>query len=232
MPDNRILEAIRERVPLTRYGIPQYVAAGALCAAVTAACALWVPAAIPVPVAAFLFVLAFFRDPHRVIPDGENLLLAPADGKVVEIAEVREDRYIGGEALRIGLSLSVLDVHVNRAPCSGRAEYLEYRRGQFLNALRPQAAERNESNALGIRSESLGGMKVLVRQISGAIARRIVCDCRVDDVLQRGQRFGMIKFGSRTEIYIPRDRPVKVLVSVGQKVKGGVTILAAVESSG
>jgi phosphatidylserine decarboxylase len=217
------------RVPLTRYGLAEIVWLGALFAGAIAACAVWFPPALPVPILALGILLYFFRDPKRRVPPGDEKILAPADGKVVEIAEVDEQNFIGGRALRIGIFLSILDVHINRAPCAGRTEYIAYEKGKFLNALRPKAARENENNSVGLVAEHLGNLRVLVRQISGVIARRIVCECRLDQKLDRGEKFGMIKFGSRTELYLPLEARADVQVKVGQKVKAGESVLAIVD---
>lgn len=171
-------------------------------------------------------VLVFFRDPSRRIPDEPGVLLAPADGKVTDVAEVAENDFIGGAALRIGIFLSVLDVHINRAPCAGRVGYIKARPGKFFNALRVDSASRhNESNCVGLNCTDHPAGKVMVKQITGAIARRIVCDCRIDDELSAGQRFGMIKFGSRTELFAPLDARAEVLVSTGDTVRAGTTLM-------
>ncbi|MCS6969689.1 MAG: phosphatidylserine decarboxylase [Planctomycetota bacterium] len=174
-----------------------------------------------------LFVLWFFRCPSRRPPPGEHRLVAPADGTVWDIADVNEPAVIGGPARRIGIFLSVLDVHVNRAPCSGTVIYAAYRPGRFLDARHPEAAEANEANTLGIACDPAVGrdLRIVVRQIAGLIARRIVCTHGLGDRLQRGELYGMIRFGSRTELLVPLDRPHRVLVKPGERVRGGETVL-------
>ena len=171
------------------------------------------------------------RDPLRVpeetpLPDGA--LLAPADGKVDFIGEVDEP-LLGGRAFKVSIFLSVFDVHLNRAPCSGRVEKVAYREGEYLDARRADCGGRNEANALVIASRAPGGgpLPVLVRQISGAIARRIVCVPGEGDELKLGERFGMIKFGSRTELYLP-VAAAELAVGVGDRVRGGRTVIGTV----
>jgi phosphatidylserine decarboxylase len=168
-----------------------------------------------------LAVAAFFRDPERIIPAGENLVLAPADGKVVSIAPASEDGLFKGAATRISIFLSPLDVHINRMPVAGQIAEVNYKRGSFLAAYNAEASERNEQNALKIingASHSIG-----VVQIAGVLARRIVCRVKQGDKLARGARFGLIMFGSRTDTYLPKGCSVDVIE--GQRVKGGETIL-------
>jgi phosphatidylserine decarboxylase len=217
------------RFPFAEYGLRELLVAGGVLALAAIASLLVLPPLALVFLAALGLVVWFFRDPERRVPPGEEKLLAPADGRVVEISQMEEPRFIGGEAMKIGIFLSIFDVHLNRAPCRGRVAYLEYRPGRFKNALRAVASEVNESNSVGIVAENGRLGKVLVKQIAGAIARRIVCECKVDDALESGQRFGMIKLGSRTEIYVPASAKVRLQVQVGDKVFAGRTILGVVE---
>ncbi|MDO8136116.1 MAG: phosphatidylserine decarboxylase family protein [Candidatus Brocadiales bacterium] len=173
---------------------------------------------------ALAFLWYFFRDPERVILRSNSRLLSPADGRVVEIASVKEDDFLKGEALKIGVFMSLFDVHVNRMPCSGRVEFLAHRNGRFFDARSPEASIRNECKLIGLVAD--GGKKFLVKQIAGLVARRIVCPLNIGDHLEQGQRFGMVKFGSRVELYIPKDQPVHIRVREGQKVKAGITVLA------
>jgi phosphatidylserine decarboxylase len=152
-------------------------------------------------------------------------LVSPADGKVTDIEVVEENDVIGGRALKIGIFLSIFDVHINRTPCAARIDKVTYKPGQFTNAMNPASAKVNESN--GITMTRLAEPKdiLFVRQISGAIARRIVCRAAAGDNFACGERFGMIKFGSRTELYLPARDNAKCVVKVGDKVKAGETIL-------
>jgi len=168
-----------------------------------------------------LAMAGFFRDPERIIPAGENLILSPADGKVVSIAPASHSGLFKDAATRISIFLSPLDVHINRMPVAGRVAALNYQPGSFLAAYKAEASERNEQNALNIING--GGRAVGVVQIAGVLARRIVCRVRQGQNLGRGERFGLIMFGSRTDTYLPEGCSVEVVE--GQRVKGGETIL-------
>jgi phosphatidylserine decarboxylase len=180
---------------------------------------------VPAFVALAAFVLYFFRDPQREPPPGAENILAPADGRVVEIAEVNEREFLGEPAVKVGIFLSLFDVHINRAPCGGEVEYLRYERGKFFNALRRKAARFNENNAIGIAEGGAGGRRVLVRQIAGRVARRIVCACTVGQEVEPGEKIGMIKFGSRTELYVPLSQLGELQVTLGEKVRAGESVL-------
>jgi phosphatidylserine decarboxylase len=171
--------------------------------------------------AAILLTLYFFRDPERVPPPGEHLAVSPADGVVTTIDEVNEDEFLKTRVRRIGIFLSVLDVHVNRAPIQGDVTHSEPKPGLFLDARDPRCSILNQSRSWVI-SGKVG--TVMVKQITGAIARRICPWAVVGDSLDRGARFGMIRFGSRTELYLPLD--AKILVQTGERVRGGETVLA------
>ena len=183
---------------------------------------------LPVLVLAAFLVL-FFRNPARRIPPGPGLIVSPADGKITDIATVEEE-FLGGKAIRIGIFLSIFSVHVNRAPVRGRVEWVHYKKGAFHDARSEAARRENESNSIGFVRDDEGGpagARLLVRQISGAIARRIVCPLRTGAPVARGGLIGMIKYGSRTEIYIPEGSGVALRVRVGDKVAGGTSVLAA-----
>jgi phosphatidylserine decarboxylase len=185
------------------------------------------------PALAFLYVLAFFRDPFRVpeeLPLPAGVLLAPADGKIDFVGEVDEP-MLGGRCLKISIFLSVFDVHLNRSPCDGEVERVEYRPGEFLDARSAACGGRNEANTVLIRAAygAAGPATLLLRQISGAIARRIVCTVSAGQRLTVGERIGMIKFGSRTDLCIPLTRGVKLRVKPGQKVRAGRTIMGVME---
>jgi len=176
------------------------------------------------------WVLAFFRDPKRSVPTDRNLLLAPADGKITDIETVNENQFIGEPALRIGIFLSIFDVHINRAPCNVTVQSVKYKKGAYKNAMNPYSGRVNESNELELIRTDAPPKKLVVRQISGAIARRIVCSANAGQKLSGGERFGMIKFGSRTELYVPANKNCKCMVKVGDKVKAGLTALAKYET--
>jgi phosphatidylserine decarboxylase len=173
-----------------------------------------------------LALLSFYRDPPRRVPTGDNLLLAPADGRIIKIE--RDCRVGDGDRreLTIVIFLSVLDVHINRSPCAGTVSGIEYSPGRFLNALRSEATLRNESNLVTIVPRPPLPGPVHVRQIAGVLARRIVCTLKPGDEVSAGQRFGMIKLGSQTEIRVPKDPRWELLVHEGDHVKAGHTILA------
>ncbi len=177
-------------------------------------------------VVVWIWVIAFFRDPKRVRSYAPGDLCAPADGTVTEIVSFEDDEHIGGPAIRIGIFLSLFNVHINRCPCGGRIRSMAYFKGEFLDARHPESGQRNESNMLVFDPEAQMPGPVIVRQVAGLVARRIICHARVNDQVAIGQRFGLIKFGSRTELIIPQQEGTKILVTVGQTVKGGLTIMA------
>jgi len=172
-----------------------------------------------VPVLLAMFFVWFFRDPSRKVPAGEGLIVSPADGKVEEAEWIET---AAGGRLRITIFLNVFDVHVNRVPVGGTVELVEYREGQFLNAMRPESAVHNEQTLVTINA---GGYSVSFKQIAGLLARRIVCNLKAGDRVERGQRMGLIKFGSRVDVLIPAE--AKLQVKKGQRVKGGSSILAS-----
>jgi phosphatidylserine decarboxylase len=172
-----------------------------------------------------VFATYFFRDPKRAAPEGERLVLAPADGKVTAVERVENPEFVGEPAWRISIFLSIFDVHLNRAPLDARVEMCEYRQGKFLNALRERAAIENEKNLVGMASRTAGNL--LVEQIAGVIARRIVCAVEPGAELDRGQRIGMIMFGSRTNLYLP-CRTARITVKPGDKVKAGWSVVGEV----
>ena len=171
--------------------------------------------------ALFLFTIAFFRDPNRPIPPGPNLIVAPADGRVRDIVELDEKEILKTKMRRVGIFLSIFDVHTNRAPIDGRIVYRQHHAGLCLDARDPNCSEKNE--AMTWAFENPRGA-IVVRQLTGAIARRIVAWANVGDELKKGQRFGMIRFGSRTELYLPLE--AEVLVKTGDHVSGGSTVIA------
>ena len=168
-----------------------------------------------------MFSLYFFRDPERRPPADENLAVAPADGVVVEVKEIGEDDLIKGKVKRIAIFLSVFDVHVNRAPIAGRIIHSEAATGRFLDARNPSSADVNARRTWAIKGKE---KTVIVRQITGAIARRICAWKKVGESIERGERFGMIRFGSRTEVDLPIE--VEILVKLREKVRGGETPIA------
>ncbi|MFJ9453377.1 MULTISPECIES: phosphatidylserine decarboxylase [unclassified Herbaspirillum] len=168
-----------------------------------------------------LFVLQFFRDPPRTIPQNPNAVLSPADGRIVVVAKAH-DPYTNREALKISVFMNVFNVHSNRAPVDGKIETVQYFPGKFVNADLDKASLENERNALAITTAN--GQSVTCVQVAGLIARRILCYVKAGDVLARGQRYGFIRFGSRVDVYLPLTATPKV--SVGEKVSATETILA------
>lgn len=173
---------------------------------------------------AFLFVLFFFRDPKRTAPPGENLIVCPADGKISCIEEVYEDSFLKSKAIRIVIVLSVFNVHINRSPISGVVKYKKYKHGKFIPMFKSHFCESNEKNSLGI--EDTSGTKVLVNQITGFLARRIVCFAKKNSDLGLGERYGMIKFGSCVELFVPTNVDLRVVV--GDKVKALSSIIGVI----
>ena len=169
----------------------------------------------------FLFTVAFFRDPDRPVPADPNLIVAPADGRVSDIVELDEKEVLKTKTRRVGIFLSIFDVHTNRAPIAGRIVYRQHHEGLCLDARDPDCSEKNEAMTWALEN-SRG--TIVVRQLTGAIARRIVAWANVGDELNKGERFGMIRFGSRTELYLPLE--AEVLVKTGDHVSGGSTVIA------
>lgn len=204
---------------LARDGIPTVT----FLALATAAFALVspVPAAVMAVLAAL--VVWFYRDPDRTAPEGDGLFVSPADGRVVEISEA--EHPFTGPSVKVGIFMNVFNVHVNRAPCMGRVDYLEYVPGRKIAAFAPKASEVNERNIVGL-STPYG--PILMVQIAGLLARRIVCRLRRGEVLEAGQRYGMIRLGSRVDIYLPKD--VRLLTKHGDKVYAGISSLGVMDS--
>ena len=203
---------------MVRDGI--YYALGML---VVAAAILWLTHLIPlalVPVLLGIFFLWFFRDPERVIPSEEGVVVSPADGKVTDVSATQLN---GAPATRISIFLNVFDVHVNRSPISGTIKTAVYKKGLFGNAMSGDSAEDNEQNIVTMEGE---GMTVVFKQIAGLLARRIVFNHKPGETVARGQRVGLIKFGSRTDVIFPQSAEVQV--KIGDRVKGGASILARV----
>lgn len=221
----------RMRFKIARYGRVDCLVAAALLFGAGAATAALAPRLGPewlawtgaLPVALAGFVVSFYRDPDRAVPAGAGLFVSPADGTVTDVATVDEPDYLGGKALRIGIFLSPLDVHVNRSPVAGTVEAVVRRAGRCLPATSPRCIDANASCLLGIRGED--GGRVAVRQVTGALARRIVCEAAVGSTLGRGERYGMIKLGSRTELLVPAGAGFEPAVKVGDVVVGGETVL-------
>jgi phosphatidylserine decarboxylase len=168
-----------------------------------------------------IWVAYFFRDPERIGERGANLVVAPADGRVVQIAQVEEPAFLKSPAIRVSIFMNVFNVHVNRYPVDGTVEYVHYNKGKFLNAAADKASLENEQSSVGIRSD---GKRLLVRQIAGLIARRIVTYSRTGEQVKQGDRMGIIRFGSRVDVFVPVGSRVRV--AEGETTVAGVTILA------
>jgi phosphatidylserine decarboxylase len=233
----------RDRIPFARAGLAELM----VFSAITFGPALLIALVLltgPWPVAAQVvgwlvvatlaviggLIVWFFRDPPRTVPTAPGLVVAPADGTVVAIEELGHDDFVGGPAVQIGIFLSIFNVHINRSPVAARVIGLKYKKGKYLNALRPESARENEQLAVRLQESAAPFRKYVVRQITGAIARRIVCWLKPGDDLSRGEQFGMIKLGSRTELVMPREAGLRITTKLGDKIRAGVTVLAEYES--
>ncbi|MBX3172852.1 MAG: phosphatidylserine decarboxylase family protein [Gemmatimonadaceae bacterium] len=168
-----------------------------------------------------LWVAYFFRDPERTGPRGDQYVISPADGRVIAITEVDEPSFIQGRAIKISVFMNVFNVHVNRYPVSGKVAYVHYNPGKFLNAAADKASLENEQMSVGVESK---GRRILFRQIAGLVARRIVTYSRVGDDAEQGERMGLIRFGSRVDVFVPVGSTIKV--QLGEKPVAGTTVLA------
>ena len=231
--------AWRDQLPFARSGLAELLVFDTLAfgyALLMALIALryplagWVTAVLWLLVATFVviggLITWFFRNPGRRIPDAPGNVVSPADGKVVLIEEIAHDPDIGGPAIQIGIFLSIFNVHINRVPMATRVIGLRYRAGKFLNALRPESARENEQVAVILQETAAPYRPMVVRQITGAIARRIVCWIKPGDTLVSGEQFGMIKLGSRTELVIPKEEGLEIVTRLGDKIQAGSTLLA------
>lgn len=214
---------------ITRYGYDVFFTVTALCVILFFIAISFIEPRIlkyiliGISIVFFGFTVYFFRDPERSTPTQENAIIAPADGKVIAVKTAYEGELFQGNATLISIFMSPLNVHVNRIPMSGKVVYTRYVEGEYFAAFEDKASEKNEQMIVGIEG-SKG--KILMKQIAGFIARRIVCELKVGDTVEVGERFGMIKFGSRVDIYVPLDAQVRV--SVGTKTTAGETILAEI----
>jgi phosphatidylserine decarboxylase len=229
--------AWRDRLPLARAGLAELLFFSPLFLILSAAVVLLGVLIHPLlllllflTLAPWLFVVSFFRDPNRVIPDDPDVLVSPADGTVTHVGETSDPDFPGGRVFTISIFLSVFNVHVNRLPRSGRVAALRYYPGEFLDARSTDCSVRNEQFWIDLIDARTGGL-VRVKQIAGAIARRIVCWLRPDEEVRAGERLGMIKFGSRTEVSVPVELVEETLVKVGDTVHGGSTILLRIKKS-
>lgn len=232
-------------IKLTGYGRREWLGGGIIAMVLLAVCALICMKDLTVGLAlGFIVILvwggvaAFFRDPERKVPDAPNVIVSPADGVVKDIelipnadcgSEELGKLFAGKDMLRIGIFLSVFDVHLNRAPSSMKVKFKYYKKGAFHDARDGRASKENESMLIGCEGTVQGlRFPLAVKQISGAIARRIVCPVEPEDTFEKGERYGMIKFGSRTELYLPVKSNFEISVKVGDKVFGGSTVMAVI----
>jgi phosphatidylserine decarboxylase len=192
-------------------------------AALTAVTSVFTAWGAIIPLLLTLFMLYFFRDPDRVIPTDKDIFVAPADGKVILVRDVAESRYLNADAKQVSIFMSPANVHVNRAPCDGRVKTVVHNRGSYFAAYRDEASVRNENIEMVMETEY---GDILVRQVAGFLARRAVCRKREGDILKRGDRYGVIKFSSRLDIYLPKDS--KVRVKIGDIAKAGETIIGEI----
>ena len=204
--------------PIARPGY-SFIGAAAFTTFVFALLELIIPALLGL--ATTFFIIYFFRDPDRTVPNGGGLVVSPADGKVVAAGTVENSTYYEGTCLKISVFMSVFNVHVNRMPCKGKVKKIIYNPGKFFSANLDKASKENEQNAVYLETED--GKEICTVQIAGLIARRIICKVQKGDAVDRGQRFGMICFGSRLDIYLPTDS--KLRVAVGDIVKAGTSVL-------
>jgi phosphatidylserine decarboxylase len=205
------------RIPVAREGYRYIIPALAVSLAVLYLFPIY--SIIPFLVVAYLIL--FFREPLRKPTSDESTVISPADGRIVGIQEIEENGYLNRRVYMISIFMSIFNVHVNYAPVNGKVDYMYYRKGSFKNALKDAASFINENNTIGIKCRN---STMAVRQIAGMIARRIICSCSVGDEVKAGQKIGIIKFGSRVDIFLPLDS--ELLVNVSQKVRGGETLLA------
>jgi phosphatidylserine decarboxylase len=196
-----------------------FIATALLIAGALAVFRLWIPFGAWMLIA--IWVIAFFRDPVRQGPRGDRLVIAPADGKVISVIPMAESTFVGGQATRISIFMNVFNVHVNRYPADGVVEHRDYKAGAFFNAAAEKASAENEQSSVGLKTDY---GRVLVRQIAGLIARRIVTDGQKGDSVRQGERMGLIRFGSRVDVFVPLG--VQVRAKVGDVTKAGQTVIA------
>lgn len=210
---------IRPKVPIALEGYPFI----AICGFITLICAILGNLFLVfLTLLATAFTTYFFRDPERFTPDTNTGIISPADGKVILIEEIQDDTFTGNEAYKISIFMNVFNVHVNRVPMDGTVEKIKYHPGKFYSADSARGAELNEYCGTILTSKS--GEKIAFVQIAGLIARRIICWLEPQDIVKKGSRFGLIRFGSRVDLYLPKN--AKIEVTIGQKVSAGETIIA------
>jgi len=209
------------RIPIVKDVIPYLV----VCVALAAAVYVIMPLASIIPLTLLILIASFFRDPERKSPHLPSTLISPADGRIIEIDEVFEERFLHDVSQKVSIFMSLLDVHMVRSPVYGKVGYLSYKKGRFLPAFHKRASYENERKFVGIYNSHT---KILMTEVAGMIARRIVCYLKEGDTLVQSQRVGLIKFGSRVDIYVPMS--VEITVRKGQRVKGGGTIIGRLKT--
>lgn len=177
-----------------------------------------------IPLLLIIFMFYFFRDPEREIPEGEGLFVSPADGKIILIKDVFEKEHLKADVKEISIFMSPFNVHVNRAPCDGKIKNIQHNKGKFMAAYKDEASCKNENIEMTLKTKY---GDILVRQVAGYVARRAVCRANIGNSLRRGERYGMIKFSSRLDVYLPKDTEIKV--KLGDRVKAGETVIGVVE---
>jgi phosphatidylserine decarboxylase len=207
------------RLPLAREGYP-LIAGAAVVTLVLFVLGWTIPAVVAL--ALTLFIVSFFRDPERTPPSAPGLIVAPADGRVIKVAQIQDERFLNGAATLVSIFMSPLNVHVNRIPTSGRVVDVRYNPGKYFRAFADKASLDNEQNAVLMEDDQ--GRRLCFVQIAGFLARRIVCYLRAGMAIERGRRYGMIMFGSRADIYLPPAAQVRV--NVGDRARGGLTVIA------
>ncbi|TWU40529.1 phosphatidylserine decarboxylase family protein [Novipirellula artificiosorum] len=213
----------RDALPFVRVGLAELILiGGAFLVFAVLMGLIWWPLSLPMLVVAGL-VVWFFRNPRREIPSAPGTVVSPADGKLVQIESIEDSEL--GSCIQVGIFLSIFNVHANRVSLAGRVTSVRYRPGKFLNALRPESARENENLDVTLEDTEAPGRRYRIRQITGQFARRIVCWVRPGDVLARGEMYGMIKLGSRTELVLPDDGSLEITAKLGEKVKAGSSVL-------
>jgi len=217
----------RDRLGFARWGLAELLLGGGVLAGLIVGLAFTPVWYLAIGIGLVLaWWISFFRDPRRTVPTEPGLVVSPADGKIAEITKLQHDEFVGGPAVRIGIFLSIFNVHLNRSPLEARVVRLRYHPGKFLNALNPESAILNENMVIGLEETRAPYRKLIVRQIAGLFARKIVCDLKPGQEVGRGEKFGMIKLGSRTELILPDEPGLEIKIKVGDVVQAGSTVFA------
>lgn len=218
------------RIPITPDGFGVILASTLLLVALGGLASMFTAWAWPAVIIVWVWVVAFFRDPAREIARRADILYAPADGRITEVVELDHHDLIRGPCHRVRIFMGLFSTHINRMPCAASVRSIEFRPGKFVSATKPKSAKLNESNTLILAPQAPFAGPMMLRQIAGIVARTIVCHARVGQAFESGERFGMVKFGSGSELVIPRQDGLKILVSVGDSVKAGLTEIAKLDT--